>query len=165
MVVPVVEGKRLIIRPKHGPEIPVKVGSDGLALNAASDSVYYCPMISRHLYRASLATLVDPAKTDAEVIATIKDLGEKGISDGMATDSNGNLYVTDVEANSVKRLGPDGSYQTVMRFSKYFWVDSIAVQGSDLYATGNELQRMRMYNKGQDLRQHRNVVAKVQITP
>ena len=165
MVVPVVEGKRLIIRPKHGPEIPVKVGSDGLALNAASDSVYYCPMISRHLYRASLATLVDPAKTDAEVIATIKDLGEKGISDGMATDSNGNLYVTDVEANSVKRLGPDGTYQTVMRFSKYFWVDSIAIQGSDLYATGNELQRMRMYNKGQDLRQHRNVIAKVQLTP
>jgi sugar lactone lactonase YvrE len=164
-VVPIIDGKRLVIRPKHGPEIPVKVGSDGLAIDATGDNVYYCPMISRHLYRVSLAALTDPAKTDADVLATLKDLGEKGISDGIATDTAGNLFVTDVEANSVKRLGPDGTYQTVMRFSKYFWVDSIAIQNGDLYATGNELHRLRLYNKGSDLRRHRNVVAKVTLGP
>jgi sugar lactone lactonase YvrE len=160
-----VEGAGLRVRPQVGADSALRVGADGLALDPKAGLAYYCPMISRKLYSVNLALLEDRSKSDAEVEASVQDLGEKGVSDGLVTDADGVLYLTDVENNLVKRRQADGTFQTIMRFSKYFWVDSLAIQNGELYATGNELQRLPTFNKGVDRREKRNVVAKIKLGP
>jgi hypothetical protein len=162
-VIPVVEGKRVINRPPVGPEIPIRMGINGLALDPAKGLAYFCPLMSRHLYSVSLDALVDRAKVDSDVVASLVDLGEKGISDGLETDLAGNLFVTDIESNTVKRRNADGTFANVMRFSNSYWVDSISVQNGELFATGSEWHRRALLNKGKDNRKHRYVVAKIPL--
>ena len=150
---PIVEGQPLLER-KHGlsPQ-HLKLKSDGIAMGANGKTLYYCPLASRHLYSVSLDTLADPKRTEADVAATVKDLGIKGASDGLESDAEGRIYATDYEHARVLRGEPGGPYTTVLQMPTRFWPDTLSIsQNGYLYATGNELQRMAMFYNGKDLR-------------
>jgi len=150
---PIVEGQPLLTR-KHGlsPQ-HLKLKSDGIAMGADGKTLYYCPLASRHLYSVSLDALADPKRTEADVAATVKDLGVKGASDGLACDAEGRIYATDYEHALVKRGKPGGPYTTVLQMPSRFWPDTLSISRDGyLYATGNELQRQPSYHNGKDLR-------------
>ncbi|RYG27247.1 gluconolaconase [bacterium] len=144
--IPVVEGQRLMIRRKVGNPSRVTVGADGIAINPRQDRLYYCPLISRHLYSVSISSLIDQSNSEDEVAGTIKDEGVKGASDGLIASANGTLYVTDYERNQVKRRNADGSYTPVIQLPRYEWPDTLSI-GPDgwLYVTANQLQRQKNY--------------------
>lgn len=150
---PIVEGQPLLER-KHGlsPQ-HLKLKSDGIAMGADGKTLYYCPLASRHLYSVSLDALADPKRTEADVAATVKDLGIKGASDGLESDAEGRIYATDYEHALVKRGKPGGPYTTVLQMPTRFWPDTLSIsEDGYLYATGNELQRQPSYHNGKDLR-------------
>ncbi len=150
---PIVEGQPLLTR-KHGlsPQ-HLKLKSDGIAISADGKRLYYCPLASRHLYSVSVDALADPKRSESEVAATVTDLGIKGASDGLETDAQGRVYVTDYERASVKRGRPGGPYTTVLQMPSRFWPDTLSISRDGyLYATGNQLQRQPSYHNGKDLR-------------
>ena len=147
------EGQPMFER-KHGlsPQKP-KLGSDGIALSADGKTLYYCPLISRKLYSVDVGTMLDRTKSEADVDATVKDLGVKGASDGLEMDATGRLYATDYENARVLVGPPGGPYKTLAQVPRIYWMDTMSV-GDDgyLYFTANELQRQPAYHNGKDLR-------------
>lgn len=151
---PIVEGLPLKNRPKKAPESYLKLGSDGIAISANGRRLFYCPLASRHLYSVSVDALLDRKQSNAQVTGTVKDEGEKGASDGLESDAEGNIYATDYEHHQIKRGKPGGPYETfVVSPRVYDWPDtmSLATNGY-LYWTANELQRQANYHHGVDLR-------------
>ncbi len=147
------EGQPLFER-KHGlsPQKP-KLGSDGIALSADGKTLYYCPLISRHLYSVDVDAMLDRAKSEAEVDQTVKDLGVKGASDGLEFDANGRLYATDYEHARILAGPPGGPYKTLAQAPRIYWMDTMSVADNGyLYFTANELHRQPSYHNGKDLR-------------
>lgn len=150
---PVVEGQVLMER-KHGlsPQ-SVKFASDGIAISDDGRTLYYCPLASRKLYSVSIDAMADRGKSEGAVEKTIKDLGVKGMSDGMETDAEGRLYVTDCEQARIKRGRPGGPYTTLAQAPTIYWMDTMSVANNGyLYFTANELQRQGRYHNDKDLR-------------
>ena len=152
---PIVEGQPLLKRTPGKPPQHDKTGADGLTLTPDGKYLYYCPNEGHHLYRVSTAALADPTQTDAQVKATVENLGDKNFaSDGIEADSQGYIYLTDYEHNAVKRRSPTGEYETIVSGPAIIWPDSIAFgPGGDMYFTADQLNRQAKYHNGRDLRQ------------
>lgn len=151
--VPTVEGRPLLEQPKGFQPRPIRIGADGIAIGADGARLFYSPLASRRLYSVSVDALVDRALPDAEVGRTVRDEGEKGASDGLESDAQGRLYVTDYERNAVRRL-TNGMPETLYEDGgAALWPDTLAVAGDGyLYLIANQLQRLRRFNNGEDRR-------------
>lgn len=146
----VVDGKPLMKRAADGTESPLLVAADGIAIAADGETLYYCPLSSRRLYAVPTRLLRDPAFTDAEIATHVRDLGEKGTSDGLAEDDRGRLYAGDYEHDAVRRYA-DGQWETIAEGPAIAWPDTFSV-GTDgyLYFTANQLNRQAVFNGGHD---------------
>jgi len=163
--IPVVEGQQaLITRGPDGKPRTLTVASDGIALSADGKTLYFCPLSSRHLYSVSTALLRDPNISEAQLAAAVKDLGEKGASDGLEADSNGAVYAGDYEHNSIRKRLADGSWQTIVHDPQVLWPDTLSI-GPDgyLYFIANQLQRQAGFHDGKDLRDKPYSLLRVKI--
>jgi sugar lactone lactonase YvrE len=163
--VPVVEGEILRVRIPGRPPRPFAVGSDGIAISADGKILYYCPLSSRHLYSVSVDALVDQSKSDADVAATAKDLGEKGgASDGLESDAQGRVYLSDYEHNAIRRLTLANEIETLMHDPRALWPDTLSLAADGyLYFTANQLQRQAVFHNGQDLRQKPYMLFRIKV--
>ena len=162
---PVVEGRVLEQRdPGRRGLRPPTIGADGIALSSNGDELYYSPLASRHLYSVSTKALAYPDTSEADVARTVKDLGEKGASDGLESDSEGRLYVTSYEANAILRRRTNGSFETLVADPRVLWPDSLSL-GRDgfLYFTVNQREREPQFHDGHDLRQKPYVLFRIPI--
>ncbi|WP_199515079.1 L-dopachrome tautomerase-related protein [Nucisporomicrobium flavum] len=162
---PVVEGAPFMERPEDGPPKPVTMGADGIAIAADGSRLYYCPLMSRRWYSVSTEALCDRTLSDDEVAATVTDEGDKGgVADGLETDDQGRLYLTNTEHNAILRRLPDGTIETVVHDPRLLWPDtmSVAVDGH-LYVTANQLHRQATYQGGKDLRRYPYSLFRVRI--
>jgi sugar lactone lactonase YvrE len=151
--VPVVEGEAMAIREAGKPPAPFRVASDGIALSADGDTLFYSPLSSRHLFSVPTALLRDPGAAEQDVAAAVRDLGEKGASDGLEADDQGRLYAGDYEHNSIRQRGTDGQWRTIAHDPRILWPDTLSVaRDGYLYFTANQLQRQAMFHEGHDLR-------------
>ncbi|MBV9852629.1 MAG: SMP-30/gluconolactonase/LRE family protein [Armatimonadetes bacterium] len=150
----IVNGQPLLERrPGNKPKVP-KFYSDGLAISSDGKTIYYCPVASHHLYSVSAAALANPTMSEDKVAATVKDLGRKVVSDGLETDAQGNVYVTDEEHHGIKRRSLAGKYATITTTPHaYDWMDTMSVATDGyLYVTANQLEQQGTYHYGKDLR-------------
>lgn len=152
--VPVVEGATMKVRDADGGSRPFSVAADGIALSADGATLYYSPLSSRHLYAVPTALLRDPAVSEARLAAAVRDLGEKGASDGLEADADGAVYASDYERNGIRKRAPDGSWSTLVSDGRLLWPDTLSI-GPDgyLYFTANQLHRQPGFHGGKDLRQ------------
>jgi sugar lactone lactonase YvrE len=161
----VAEGQALYVQPtpEAVPEL-FKVAADGVALSRDGETLYYCPLINRRLYSISTAALRDPALSEDELAAEVKDLGPKPAVDGMALDDKGRLYLTAFEHNAIMRRLPNGVIETVAQDPRLLWPDTLAI-GRDgyLYVTSSQLERMPQFHAGKDLRQRPFVLFRTKI--
>ncbi|HKR73888.1 MAG TPA: L-dopachrome tautomerase-related protein [Candidatus Nitrosocosmicus sp.] len=153
---PLVEGRPFL---EHQPNGTIKqgasMGADGIAINAVGSRLYYCPLGSRRLYSVAADPLVNRDISEEEVTNTIQNHGDRGgASDGLESDSEGNIYSTNYEHNAILRLRySDNVWETVAYDHRLLWPDtlSLATDGY-LYVTANQLHRQARYNRGKDLR-------------
>ena len=107
------------------------VGLDGIEISPDQTWVYLAPMTSSRLCRVPLASLLDASITPAELATKVEYLGHKPMSDGITTDSAGNIILTDVEHGGVMLLDPNGRNPvTLARARDITWPDGI-VTGPD----------------------------------
>lgn len=163
--VPVVEGQILQLRIPGQPPRRFAVGSDGIAISPDGATLYYCPLTSRHLYSVSVDALADRNKPDAEVAATVKDLGEKGgASDGLESDAEGRVYLSDYEHNAIRRRSAGGDIETLVHDPHALWPDTLSLAADGyLYFTANQVERGAAFHNGQDLRQKPYVLFRVKV--
>ena len=163
---PIVEGQPLMERQADGTTKPMKMGADGIAINAEGSRLYYCPLISRRFYSIPIESLVDRDMDAETVSATVTDEGDKGgCADGLESDAAGYVYATNFEHHAVlRRMAAEGMWETVVSDPRLMWPDtmSIATDGY-LYITANQLHRQPKYQKGQDLRQKPYTLFRIKI--
>ncbi|KAI1851320.1 hypothetical protein JX265_000446 [Neoarthrinium moseri] len=131
------------------------LGSDGIALSADGERLYWGPLGSRYLYSVPTVLLRKQDPT-SELLTQqgVTSHGEKGASDGFETDSNGFIYVGNNEANSVNLFNPkNGTTTPFVRDPRINWVDtmSIATDGY-LYFTVNQINLAPASYPGTDRR-------------
>jgi sugar lactone lactonase YvrE len=154
--VPLAEGRVLLQRSEDGSTTPVTMGSDGIAISADGQRLWYCPLVSRRWYSISTTALWDRGAEEVDVGLQVTDEGDKGgAADGLESDDAGRIYATDWEHDSIVRRLPDGTIETVAHDPRMLWPDTMSVAGDGfLYFTANQLHRQAQYQGGQDLRVH-----------
>lgn len=87
------------------------------------------------------------------VAETIFDHGDKGASDGLESDTDGNLYVTAYEHSAVLKKAADGRWTTLLHGPKLLWPDTLALAADGhLYVSVNQLPRIPLFNDGNEAR-------------
>lgn len=153
---PLVEGQPFLQRHADGTvQIGPAMGSDGIAISADGERLFYCPLGSRRLYSVAVDMLIDRSRDEAAVVASVVDEGDRGgASDGLESDADGFIYSTNYEHNAILRRGRDGLWQTVVHDPRLLWPDTLSMATNGyLYVTANQLHRQPRYHQGRDLRQ------------
>jgi sugar lactone lactonase YvrE len=163
--IPVVEGEILQMRLPGQPPARFAVGSDGIAISPDGKTLYYCPLTSRHLYSVSVDALADLDKSDADVAATVRDLGEKGgAGDGLESDAEGRLYLSDYEHDAIRRWISNTEIETLVHDPRILWPDTLSLAADGyLYFTANQIERQSVFHNGHDLRQKPYVLFRVKV--
>ncbi|WP_158874324.1 SMP-30/gluconolactonase/LRE family protein [Antarcticirhabdus aurantiaca] len=147
-----------------GPPRFVKGGANGIALGPGGTRLYYAPLIGRHLYAVDAASLVDPEVSDAEVAAGVEDLGEKGMTGGLACDAEDRVYLTLQEQNAVGRRMPDGMIEVIGFDPRLVWADTMVITPDNwLYVSAAQVNRRPEYNAGKDLQKPPYAVLRIRI--
>lgn len=128
-------------------------GADGVTLSADSRRLYYAPLTSRRLYSISTDVLARADASEAELEAAVRDEGEKGFADGLASDDEDTIYVTDSEHDSIVRRRRDGTMDVLARDPRIVWADGIFATREHVYVSLGQWNRLPSFNGGKDLRQ------------
>ena len=140
-------------RPLMGPNGPARINSDGLTLTQDEAWLYFKPLTDAKLYRVKTDDLLNEALTPTELAAKVEDLGTFCTTDGMIRDRKGNIYLGDIEKNSIVRLGPDLKLETIIQDKRLSWPDSYAISDDGvLYITCSQIQKLPRFNNGKDTR-------------
>ncbi len=161
---PKVEGKILMNRKIDGSISPLSMSADGIAISPDGKRLFYCPLVSRHLYSISTKALRDRTIPDEDLSYHVEYWGEKGASDGMITDAKGAVYAGDYENNSIRKIWPDGRMETIAHDPRLLWADTLSI-GPDqyLYFIVNQLHRQARFHYGRDLRKKPYSLLRIRI--
>ena len=166
---PIVEGRAFVVKQQDENNGSVKVaanmGSDGVAISATGELLYYCPLASRKLFSVSTKGLIDRTRDDQYVYQTVRDEGDKGgASDGLESDAEGRIYVTNYEHNSILRRNQDGEWETIVHDPRLLWPDTLSLASNGyLYVTANQLHRQARFHNGQDMRRKPYVLFRIKV--
>jgi sugar lactone lactonase YvrE len=141
------------------------MGSDGIAISATGERLYYCPLASRKLYSVGTDALSDRSVDDQYVSRTVKDEGDKGgASDGLESDAEGCIYVTNYEHNSIMRRTQNGEWETIIHDPRLLWPDTLSLASDGyLYITANQLHRQARFHNGRDMRRKPYTLFRVKV--
>ncbi len=106
--------------------VVLKPGVDGIAISRDDKWVYYGAMAHDTMYRIKVTDLLDESLSDGALAARVQALGNKPLNDGLSTDREGNLLITDVEHGAVIRMAPGGELTTLIRSEKIRWADALS---------------------------------------
>jgi sugar lactone lactonase YvrE len=166
---PIVEGRAFVVKQQDENNGSVKVaanmGSDGVAISATGELLYYCPLASRKLFSVSTKGLIDRTRDDQYVSQTVRDEGDKGgASDGLESDAEGRIYVTNYEHNSILRRNQDGEWETIVHDPRLLWPDTLSLASNGyLYVTANQLHRQARFHNGQDMRRKPYMLFRIKV--
>ncbi|MEN4760794.1 L-dopachrome tautomerase-related protein [Chryseobacterium sp. C39-AII1] len=137
---------------KKGDGSLLKVNSDGIALTPDNQYVYYKSLTDNRLYRIKTDLLRDFKTTDAVLNKSVEDLGKFITTDGMIFDKKGNLYLGDLEKNSIVKITPDLKMQTIVKDDeKLIWPDSYSISDDGyLYISNSQIQLMPWFHDGKE---------------
>ncbi len=146
-------------------EGPFIVHSDGIALSPDRKYLYYKPLTDNKLYRIETTYLQNIKLSENQLLDKVEFLGEVSSSDGMIFDKLGNLYLSDIENNSIIQYSPSRKKQRVfITDTNLVWPDSFAVSSDNyLYVTASQIQNMPWFNDGKSIRKQPYTLFKIKL--
>ncbi|KAA6410058.1 MAG: major royal jelly [Lasallia pustulata] len=133
-------------------------GLDGIQLSKDGKTMYYSPLTSDYLYSVpTYSLLVRPQDPLAEIAAhnNVSNLGQRGgQANGFEGDSNGLIYMSMPEQNSINIYNPATlQAELFVRDPRIIWADSLSIGGDGyMYMNINQLPYQAQWNNGTDLR-------------
>ncbi|MGD8608807.1 MAG: L-dopachrome tautomerase-related protein [Myxococcales bacterium] len=106
--------------------VVLKPGVDGIAIDREDRWLYYGAMAHDTLYRIAVEDLLDASLSEAALGAKVRPVGRKPLNDGLSTDVQGNVLITDVEHGAVLRMTPEGALTTLIRTGRIRWADALS---------------------------------------
>lgn len=118
-------------------KIPLKVHSDGIALNNNREYLYYIPLTSHTLYRIKTEYLINNEIKD-EYIEKVSDLDVA--TDGIMFDNFNNLFLGGLEDNSINVYTYNNELMKLIKDKRIKWADSFTRDSSgNMYFTTSQL--------------------------
>lgn len=130
------DGKKLILR--DGRE--KRVGLDQLEVSPDGKWLYY-QAIPGPLARIETRYLNDSALSAAEVAKHAEKVRETWSTGGTAIDAEGNIYASDINTRSIKRIAPDGKVTTMVQDPRLVWIDAMWVSDGALWMPSGQINR------------------------
>ncbi len=106
--------------------VSLRTGVDGIALDTNNEWLYYGAMNHSELFRVRVRDLLDPTLPPRQLENDLERFANKPLSDGLSSDLEGNIYITDIEHGSVMRVGQDRALVTVIRSPRIRWADGLS---------------------------------------
>ena len=126
--------------------VSLRGGVDGIALG--NEWLYFGALSGSSLYRIRLDDIRDPAIPNSQIAARVEPVSEKPLSDGFSIDTQGRVYITDVEHNAIFRLDRNSELSTLIRSDRVRWPDALSF-GPDgwLYVADSALSEVVLQSK------------------
>lgn len=157
----VVEGKPLVFPQPGGGFAPANVPINPITLSADGETLFWSAMVGTTMYAAPAAPFRE-GRSIEEIGPRIRDVGKKPVSDGIATDRDGNHFITNLGDNAIDILRPDGRLERLVSDPRFIWPDNVRF-GPDswLYVAINQLNRASIFTGGADTGQAPYHIARV----
>jgi len=142
--VPVVQGREMIVFGIFA----IRPGVDSIALDRRAEWLYFAPVTNNHMYRVRRADLDDTSLSPDALAARVERFALKTMSDGITTDLDDNVYLSDPDESAIVLLQPDGSLRTLLKDPLLRWPDGFSF-GPDgwLYVTCSALHHVIMRSR------------------
>ncbi len=126
----------------------MRIGVDSIALDRNGEWLYYGAVTSDRLYRVRTVDLRNESLSADELANLVEDYARKTLSDGITTDVEGNVYLSDMENSAVVMLSPDETLTTIVKDQRLRWPDGFSFGPDDyLYVTCSSLQHVVFVTK------------------
>ena len=146
-VVVVIEGRKVLDEKGEPPKFNV----NNLELTPDERYFYFKPSFAYYWSRVPTAALLDKNLGPEELSAKVERGPEAMPTGGTTMDTQGNIYLMDLQRRAIWKQFPDGTLQLLVRDPRLLWGDASAV-GSDgyLYVPASQNHRIPVYNRGVD---------------
>lgn len=145
-------GDRRMMLP--GGLIPLRIAVDSIALSRDGQWLYYGAVTGSTLWRVRTADLLDEALLAKDLAARVQRFADKTLSDGLTTDDDGNVYVSDMEHSAIHRIDPSGRLETLVAHPRLRWPDGFSFGPNGwLYASCSALQDV-LFQPAEAVRAH-----------
>ncbi len=125
----------------NGNSLFSQIHADGLALTPDRSYLYYKALTGYMLYRIPVTALVDTSLSDDDLANNVEWMGMFVTSDAIVFDSDGDLYFTSIEDNSIWRFNPSTlDFDNIITSDLLKWPDSFAYSTTgELYVTTSRI--------------------------
>jgi sugar lactone lactonase YvrE len=140
-----VEGKVMV--DNNGKE--VHINADQLEVSPDGKYMYF-QAASGQLYRVEMQFLNNPELSKTELSARVKKWYDTPSTGGTAIDSQGNIYISDVDHSKLFRITPEGKREEIIADSRLIWCDALWIDNKGyLWLPVGQLNRLAVFQNGQ----------------
>ena len=126
----------------NGKQYRNTIHSDGIALDEAEGLLYYHSLTGYTLYTVPTKILRDGSKE--EIQKAVKEVAKTTAPDGMILNSDGMLYLADLENNAIMRYNTNSGEQEVLaQGEKIRWADTLSIYNGYLYYTNSRINEVK----------------------
>ncbi len=147
--------------PSMMPEVEGGFGLNPIAIDPNFEYVYFGALNGRTLYRVPAASF----DNEESLTNDIEKFGVKSFCDGIAVDSNENVYITNVEKAEIGVFNKKDGFRTLATLPEgQSWPDGLYVSNDGyVYGTVDQLNRTAALNKGKDISTGPYLVIRTQL--
>ena len=130
---------------------PVRNGVNPITISSDYDTIFFGAMNGTTWYALPTQNFIREVD-DNTLEKTITAVGKKTVSDGAASDAEGNHYFTDVNNNAITYYSTSQDSLIVLaEDDRFIWPDNVRFGDSSwLYVSVNQLSRTPTFNQGKE---------------